>query len=78
MKKGDKFTWLCLEADHRFGLECEVTDVRGDKVDYKFVGKNWSSATMPLAWVVPKRHYSPEEISAIRKGQKRRRLAERF
>ncbi len=78
MKKGDKFTWLHSESDHRFGLECEVLEVRGNLVDYKFVGKDWSSGTMPLDWAVPKKHYSPEEISAIRKGQKRRRFAEKF
>ena len=78
MKKGDKFTWLHSESDHRFGLECEVLEVRGALVDYKFIGKNWSSGTMPLDWTKCEKTYSPEEISAIRKGQKRRRFAEKF
>jgi len=78
MKKGDKFTWLHSESDHRFGLECEVLEVRGTLVDYKFVGKNWSSGTMPLKWTESEKHYSPEKISAIRKGQRRQRLVEKF
>jgi len=78
VKKGDKFTWLARESDSRFGLECEVIEVRGSVVDYKFVGKDWSMATMPLDWTKSEKQYSPEEISAIRKGQRRRRFAEKF
>jgi hypothetical protein len=79
MKKGDKFTWLHSESDHRFGLECEVIEVRGTVVDYKFVGHpSWSSGTMPLDWTISKKKYSPEKISAIRKRQRRQRFAEKF
>jgi len=78
VKNGDKFTWLRSESDSRFGLECEVIEVRGSVVDYKFVGKDWSMATMPLDWTKSEKQYSPEEISAIRKGQRRRRFAEKF
>jgi len=78
VKKGDKFIWLHSESDFRFGLECEVIEVRGSVVDYKFVGKDWSMATMPLDWTKSEKQYSPEEISAIRKGQRRRRFAEKF
>lgn len=78
MKKGDKFIWLHSESDHRFGLECEVVAIRKDKLDYRFVGKEWGVFTMPLDWAVPKKTYSNEKISAIRKGQRRRRVAEKF
>jgi len=78
VKNGDKFTWLRSESDSRFGLECEVIEVRGSVVDYKFVGKDWSMATMPLDWTKSGKQYSPEEISAIRKEQRRRRFAEKF
>jgi len=78
MKTGDRFTWLRLESDHRFGLECEVVLIRVDKLDYQFVGKDWGVCTMPLEWAQSEKKYSPEEISAIRKRQKRRRVAEKF
>ena len=78
MTIGDKFTWLHSESDHRFGLKCEVVAVRGDVVDYKFVGKEWGESTMPLDWVQSEKKYSQEEISAIRKAHKRRRFAVKF
>lgn len=78
MKPGDRFIWLHSESDHRFGLECEVVLVRKDKLDYQFVGKDWGICTMPLDWAKSEKKYSQEEISAIRKAQKRRRFAEKF
>ncbi len=79
MEKGDKFTWLHSESDHRFGLECEVLEVRETIVDYKFVDHpKWSSGTMPIEWTTSEKKYSPEKISEIRKGQRRQRLAEKF
>jgi hypothetical protein len=74
MTKGDKFIWLHNKSSHLFGLECECLEVRGDLIDYKFVGKEWSSATMPLSWATVERKYSEQEISAIRAKQKRSRL----
>lgn len=75
MKKGDRFTWTHSESDHRFGEECEIVAIRGDKIDFKYVNRpTWREATMPLDWVNEK-SYSPEEILAIRKRCKRRRFA---
>lgn len=79
MKKGDTFTWLVSESDVRFGEKCEVLAVWGDKIDFKFVERPaWRTVIMPMDWVIPKKHYSPEEISAIQKRQGRRRFAEKF
>lgn len=78
MNKGDRFIWLHSESDSRFGFECEVVGVRGDKLDYKFVGKTWEVATMPIEWAKSEKNYSNEEISAIQKRRKRRRFAEIF
>ncbi len=76
MTKGDRFVWLHSETDHRFGEKCEVVAVMGDKVLYRFVDHpNWGEAIMPLDWVKAKKDYSPEEIEAIRKRRKRRRVA---
>lgn len=75
MKPGDRFVWLHSESDHRFGEECEIIAIRGDKVDFKYVNRpKWRKATMPLEWVNEK-SYSPEEISAIRKLHRQRRFA---
>ncbi len=78
MNPGDRFIWLHSESDPKFGIECVAVAIRKDKLDYQFVGKDWGVFTMPLDWAVPKKHYSPEEISAIQKRRKRRRVAEKF
>lgn len=71
MTAGDKFTWLHSENDHRFGEECEVIGVRGDKLDFRYVNRpTWKTATMPVEWAKAKKDYSTEEISAIRKLKK--------
>ncbi len=75
MEKGDRFVWLYMESDHRFGERCEVIAVRGDKVDYKFIDHpKWSTATMPLSWTKSEKNYSPEEILDIRGRERKRRI----
>lgn len=75
MEKGDRFVWLYMESDHRFGERCEVIAVRGDKIDFKFVDRpKWGSGTMPLDWAVPKKEYSEQQILEIRGRWKKRRI----
>lgn len=78
MNKGDRFTWLHSETDHRFGEKCEVVAVRGDKIDYKFIDRpNWREATMPLDWAAAKKEYSEQQIAEIQKREKERRRRRR-